>query len=133
MHPLLQFAVDQTQVECQVGIFQEEGHDHGVSVAYAPDPHVPDQEDQVTCYMTQPAQRTAIPLDWTGYGWMRLNRSGKRGIPDFKRHADASHQPPKGFIAYGEHDACLDEQSSMTASKGFWTTCSTGYVEPRRV
>lgn len=47
MHPVLRYAVDQAQVECQVGIFQEEGHDHGVSSAYAPDTPVPNQEDQV--------------------------------------------------------------------------------------
>lgn len=48
VYTLLQFTVDQAQVECQVGIFQEEGHDYGVSVAHAPDPLVTDQEDQVT-------------------------------------------------------------------------------------
>lgn len=47
MHPVLRYSVDQAQVECQVGIFQEEGHYHGVSSAYSPDTPLPNQEDQV--------------------------------------------------------------------------------------
>lgn len=63
MHPVLRYAVDQAQVECQVGIFQEEGHYHGVPSAYTPNTPVPNQEDQVKhLYTTQPAPRISNSL-----------------------------------------------------------------------
>lgn len=72
MHTILQFAVDQAQVECQVRIFQEEGHDDGVSIADAPDPLVPDQEDQVT--MKRRNQLRGHPCRWTGQFTSEGNR-----------------------------------------------------------
>lgn len=82
VHPLLQLAVDQAQVECQVGIHEEKGHDHGVSNAHAPDPLVPDQEDQVIYHTMHPAPRATMPLDWTVQVWRIPYRNGKQGIPE---------------------------------------------------
>ena len=64
MHPLLRSAVDQAQIQNQVGILEEEGHDNGVSDAGAPDPLVPYQEDQVKPPTARPALRATAPLDW---------------------------------------------------------------------
>lgn len=47
MHALLQLAVAQAQVERQVRILQEEGHDYGVTNAHAPDSLVSDEADEV--------------------------------------------------------------------------------------
>jgi hypothetical protein len=47
VHPLLRPAVDQAQVDGQVGLLQEERHHHGREGACAPDSLVTDEEDKV--------------------------------------------------------------------------------------
>lgn len=79
MHPILQFAVDQAQVECQVGILQEKRHNHGVSIAHASDTLVPYQEDQVNYPRTHPVSRITVLLDWMDWVCRMPVRSGRPG------------------------------------------------------